>query len=196
MVELYDLQKDPAEKNNIAAKYPAIVQQIEKINWRHHEAAKNEHQRGEVAVKRSKQTKEGHRDEQEHGGSPGQDERRRPALIAGQLAQPLDQAAQHRAGAMRVGGEASFAYGRGLLAQRGQHAVLRPEVQVGQDHVADVGHDDAPFPVPGLALRAACRTVRSPPDLSPDSSTFAGQARGVLSPGVGLCREHARCPLS
>jgi arylsulfatase A len=31
VLELYDLQKDPAEKNNIAAKYPAIVQQIEKI---------------------------------------------------------------------------------------------------------------------------------------------------------------------
>ncbi len=30
-LELYDLQKDPAEKNNIAAKYPAIVQQIEII---------------------------------------------------------------------------------------------------------------------------------------------------------------------
>jgi len=30
-LELYDLQKDPSETNNIATKYPAIVQQIEKI---------------------------------------------------------------------------------------------------------------------------------------------------------------------
>jgi hypothetical protein len=30
-VELYDLQKDPSEKNNIAIKYPAIVRKIEKI---------------------------------------------------------------------------------------------------------------------------------------------------------------------
>lgn len=29
--ELFDLQKDPSERNNVAAKYPAIVQQIEKI---------------------------------------------------------------------------------------------------------------------------------------------------------------------
>lgn len=31
VLELYDLQKDPSEKNNLAAKYPAIVKQIEKI---------------------------------------------------------------------------------------------------------------------------------------------------------------------
>ncbi len=71
-----------------------------------------------------------------------QDEGRRPVLAAGQLADAVDQAAEQRARPLRVGGEAIVASRRGPLVERGQHAVLRPEVQVGQDDVADVSHDD------------------------------------------------------
>lgn len=40
-LELYDLQKDPSEKNNIAANYPAIVQQIENIMANAHQRNKD-----------------------------------------------------------------------------------------------------------------------------------------------------------
>ena len=70
-----------------------------------------------------------------------QDEGRRPVLTSGELAQPADQAAEQRARPLRIGGEASAADTRGPLVERGQHAVLGPEMQVGQDDVADVGHE-------------------------------------------------------
>ena len=73
----------------------------------------------------------------------GQDQRRWPVLVTGELAQAVDEPGQHRARPPRVGGEASVRAGRGALVERGQHAVLGPEVQIGHDHVADISHGGA-----------------------------------------------------
>lgn len=40
-LELYDLDKDPAEKNNLAAQHPGVVKQLEDIIQREHVADKN-----------------------------------------------------------------------------------------------------------------------------------------------------------
>ncbi len=103
---------------------------------------------------------------------PGQDERRRLVLITGEVTQAVDQSGQHRARLLGIDGKAGVRCCRRALGQRGQHAVLGPEVQVRHDHVADVSQGDTPSrrPRPRTWRKAKADTLLNHGQLIAESS--------------------------